>query len=118
MNIEHLKQAKKDKKLSYDDIAKLTGYSRSTITNIFCGYIEFPRHETVQAIERALGLAPAFTAEELAQGVGDYPVPLSQDDRNRIANLARADEVLGKKFVDTYLATLELLVEQKLSEKK
>ena len=34
----------------------MTGFSRSTITNIFCGYIEYPRFETIQAIERALGI--------------------------------------------------------------
>lgn len=56
MDIERLKQARKEKKLSYDDLAKMTGYSRSTITNIFCGYIELPRHETIVAIETALGL--------------------------------------------------------------
>lgn len=56
INIEQWKKAKKEKKLSYDDIAKITGYSRSTITNIFCGYIELPRYETIQAIEQALGL--------------------------------------------------------------
>jgi transcriptional regulator with XRE-family HTH domain len=56
VDIERLKQAKKEKKLSYDDLAAMTGYSRSTITNIFCGYIEFPRHETIEAIERALGI--------------------------------------------------------------
>lgn len=54
MDIQKWKIAKKKKGLSYDDLAKITGYSRSTITNIFCGYIEFPRYETIQAIERAL----------------------------------------------------------------
>ena len=57
MDIERLKKARKEKKLSYDDLAKMTGYSRSTITNIFCGYIELPRHETIIAIENALGLS-------------------------------------------------------------
>lgn len=69
MDIERLKQAKKEKKLSYDDLARLTGYSRSTITNIFCGYIELPRHETIQAIERALGLDNEKTPpDELSEG--------------------------------------------------
>ena len=57
MDIQKWKIAKKEKGLSYDDLAKITGYSRSTITNIFCGYIEFPRYETIQAIERALDIA-------------------------------------------------------------
>lgn len=56
MDIELLKKAKKEKKLSYDDLAHLTGYSRSTITNIFLGYIEFPRHETIQELYRVLGI--------------------------------------------------------------
>lgn len=69
--VEKLKQIKKEKKLTYDDIANLTGYSRSTITNIFCGYVKAPRYETISEIERALGLAPTFTDEERAQGVTD-----------------------------------------------
>ena len=65
IDIEKWKKAKKEKRLSYDDIAAMTGYSRSTITNIFCGYIDLPRHETIQAIERALGLdAPAETTAD------------------------------------------------------
>lgn len=56
MDIELLKKAKKEKRLSYDDLARLTGYSRSTITNIFLGYIEFPRHETIQELYRVLGI--------------------------------------------------------------
>lgn len=56
MNLEKWKIAKKEQHLSYDDLARITGYSRSTITNIFCGYIEFPRYETIQAIEKALGI--------------------------------------------------------------
>ena len=81
MNLEKWKQAKQEKHLSYDDIAKLTGYSRSTITNIFCGYIEYPRFETIQAIERALGITtePNLTAEqkelfELIQSLDDDEV--------------------------------------------
>lgn len=69
VDIERLKKAKKEKKLSYDELAQLTGYSRSTITNIFCGYIELPRHETMQAIERALGLDNEKSpSDELSEG--------------------------------------------------
>lgn len=64
LQLEEWKKAKKNLNLSYDDLAKMTGYSRSTITNIFCGYIELPRHETVQAIEKALGLDKTQATEE------------------------------------------------------
>lgn len=116
LDIQKLKTAKKEKKLSYDDLARITGYSRSTITNIFCGYIDLPRHETVQAIERALGLAPTFTAEEQAQGAVNAPTVLSDRDLNTLGIINRAEDVLGIEYVDAYLNVLDLAVEQKLKK--
>ncbi len=117
LNIERLKNAKKEKKLSYDELAQLTGLSRSTITNIFCGYIDLPRHETVQAIERALGLAPAFTEEEKALGLSDsHAVVLSDKDRRRFHVLAFADEVLGEEFVDAQINLLEIAANAKVKK--
>ena len=84
LNIEKLKQAKKEKGFSYDDLARITGYSRSTITNIFCGYIDLPRHDTVQAIEAALGLNQStleWTADDQAEGIQpNYREKLSPDE--------------------------------------
>ena len=83
LDIEKMKIAKKAKGLSYDDLARITGYSRSTITNIFCGYIDLPRHETIQAIERALGLNTTpiqITDEEKAVGVGAHGTNLSAEE--------------------------------------
>lgn len=69
IDLEELKKARKEKKLSYDEIAEVTGLSRSTITNIFCGYIKQPRYGTITAIETALGLSGtnSRTAEDEAQ---------------------------------------------------
>lgn len=118
INIEKLKQAKKERNLSYDDLAKITGYSRSTITNIFCGYIELPRHETVQAIERALGLAPEPTDEEKALGLSrTAPIALSDKDKRRLTMLMEADEVLGEERVDMALSIIELSVEAEKNKK-
>jgi transcriptional regulator with XRE-family HTH domain len=80
VDIEKWKQAKKEKHLSYDDLAKITGYSRSTITNIFCGYIDLPRHETIQAIERALGLEEQKTppVQELTEDEQEIFTIISQ----------------------------------------
>lgn len=100
LDIERLRKAKKEKKLSYDELAQLTGLSRSTITNIFCGYIDLPRHETVQSIERALGLAPTFTDEERALGLSDtHLIALSDNDRELINLFAEAEEKLGQSYV-------------------
>ena len=116
LNIERLKKAKKEKGLSYDELAQVTGLSRSTITNIFCGYIDLPRHETVQAIERALGLAPTFTEEERALGLSEqHSVVLSDKDRQRFHLLAFCDETLGQTVVDN---TLDLLYQAALNKGK
>lgn len=114
LNIERLKRAKKEKGLSYDELAQLTGLSRSTITNIFCGYIDLPRHETVQAIERALGLAPMFTDEERALGLSDnHPIALSDDDRELINLFAEAEEKLGKAYVRGVKQMVRLAIDTK-----
>jgi transcriptional regulator with XRE-family HTH domain len=96
IDIEKWKKAKKEKKLSYDDLAAMTGYSRSTITNIFCGYIDLPRHETIQAIERALGLDTVVPAPET-----------SEEERRLVAllNELTEDEILElSNYVDFLIA--------------
>lgn len=114
LNVERLKKAKKEKKLSYDELAELTGLSRSTITNIFCGYIDLPRHETVQAIERALGLAPTFTDEERALGLSDnHLIALSDDDRELINLFAEAEDELGKAYVKAIKQMVRLQIDTK-----
>ncbi|MBQ9113871.1 MAG: helix-turn-helix transcriptional regulator [Clostridia bacterium] len=93
IQLEKWKQAKKEKNLSYDDLAKLTGYSRSTITNIFCGYIDLPRHETVQAIESVLGLS--HEKLEITEADKDAGVELKHRE------ILSPDEM---EVVDTYRA--------------
>lgn len=47
---------KKELKLTLDDIAERTGISISTIKDIFRGATYAPRVDTVEAIERVLGI--------------------------------------------------------------
>ena len=53
-DISELKAILKEKKMTYDDLAKKTGYSKSCITKIFGGFAKYPRQKTVKAIEQAL----------------------------------------------------------------
>ena len=57
MNLELWKQTKKEKKLTIQKIAEKANLPKGTVQNIFCGYIPNPRPDTVEAIERALGLS-------------------------------------------------------------
>ena len=114
LNVERLKKAKKEKNLSYDELAELTGISRRAICSLFSEKTENPRIDTVQAIERALGLAPTFTDEERALGLSDsHAIVLSDKDRRRFHVLAFADEQLGEDFVDAQINLLEMAANAK-----
>ncbi len=108
MDIQKWKIAKKEKGLSYDDLAKITGYSRSTITNIFCGYIEFPRYETIQAIERALGLENNAPVKAATPASPPAPADEYTDEEKRIIAAYRA---LSAGMQEYMLETVEKLAD-------
>lgn len=56
MSIEEIKNYMKKNKISYEKLAEMAGLSVSTVTKIFGGFAKYPRVDTIQAIERALGL--------------------------------------------------------------
>ena len=56
INIDLWKKRRKELGLKYEDLAEAAKVSLNTVKNIFRGYTECPRIDTVQAIEQALGL--------------------------------------------------------------
>ena len=56
MDIEHLKKIKKEKKMKLQEISDLSGIPKRTVDGIFSGKTKNPRIDTMQAIERALGI--------------------------------------------------------------
>lgn len=56
MDIQEIKKYLKANKISYEKLAEMTGLSVSTITKIFGGFAKYPRIDTMEAIESALGL--------------------------------------------------------------
>ncbi len=73
MNIEAMKQKKKELRLSYDALAAKANVSRRSVIGIFNGSTPTPRIDTIQKIEQALGLSP-ITEEEFNGGMRDYAV--------------------------------------------
>lgn len=63
MDISTLKQRKKELKMTLDELSKKSGIAKRTLEDIFRGATKNPRIDTLQAIERALGL----TAQEETQ---------------------------------------------------
>lgn len=56
MDILTLKQRKKELKITNDELSEKSGIPKRTIEDIFRGATKNPRIDTMQAIERALGL--------------------------------------------------------------
>lgn len=56
MDLELWKKRRKELGLRYEDLAEKSGVSKRSIEDIFRGYTTTPRIDTVEAIERALGL--------------------------------------------------------------
>lgn len=98
VNIEAWNKERKRKGITLDDLAKQTDISISTIKDIFRGKTDNPRIDTVQAIERALGIQPQWTDEEIAEGVGNHPVNLSPEEWEVIELFSEIKRVKG----DTY----------------
>ena len=59
MNLEFYQRRRRELKLTYDDIVRLSGVSRRTVSGFFGGDPKYqnPSVTTIGAIERALGLA-------------------------------------------------------------
>ena len=113
-SIEALKKAKKLHKLTLDELAARSGVAKRTIEDIFQGKTKNPRVDTMQALERALGLAPTFTEEERALGLSDdHPIALSDDDRELINLFAEAEEKLGKAYVRGVKQMVRLAIDTK-----
>lgn len=72
IDVATYKSKKKELGITFDELSQLSGVPVQTLHNIFRGHTTTPRIDTVQAIERALGLdTPQWTDEERAQGVTD-----------------------------------------------
>ena len=115
MNIDALKKAKKEKGMTLQQIADISGIPKRTVDQIFSGKTINPRVDTMQAIEEALGLNKPleWTDEEKAAGVGRHLTYLSEHEYEW---LELRSEVLRVKGED-YLKTLKVMIEAITKEK-
>ena len=93
MEIQAIKQYMRSNKITYDELAERTGLSKSCITKIFAGYAKYPRIDTMQAIEQALG----FNRESLEWTEADKEAGIIVDYREKMS----ADE---REMLDLYRA--------------
>lgn len=65
MDIQEIKKYMKDNKITYKQLSEMCGVPESTLKNIFGGFTANPRVDTMQAIEKALGLESTEVPEQL-----------------------------------------------------
>lgn len=92
VNIELWKKRKKELHWSHDDLARESGVSRRTIAGIFAGDArgQNPTIETVQAIEKALGLSEEGYRSTMALEV----TPLEEEILNELHTMSDEDKQL------------------------
>ena len=114
MNIELLKQTKKEKKMTFPQISEISGVPLSTLYDIFRGITTAPRIDTIQAIERALGLnqQPEWTDEEKALGVGRHSTYLSEDDYEWLELKSEILRIHGENYLNTLKTMLIALTKE------
>lgn len=67
MTIEALKQRKKEIKMTLQEISDESGIPKRTLEDIFRGRTKNPRLDTIQAIERALGIDEKKPSDNLSE---------------------------------------------------
>lgn len=67
MDIEYLKKVKKEKRITLDEISAKSGIPKRTVEDIFRGATKNPRIDTMQAIERALGIEEKNSPSDMTE---------------------------------------------------
>ena len=113
VNIEILKKAKKEKKMTFEQLSDKSGVPLSTLYDLFRGVTTAPRIDTMQAIESALGIRDSLTNEERAAGaVHNAKISVDPDE---LAWLHLRDEIIAKMGIE-YLNTLIKLLEKMIEK--
>ena len=95
MDIEYLKQVKKEKKMKLQEISDISGIPKRTVDGIFSGKTKNPRIDTMQAIERALGIneTPELTDEQ--KQLYDFIAGLSATEVKELSSFV--DYIISKR---------------------
>lgn len=116
MDIERLKQRKKELGWTHEELAERSGVSRTTIARLFSGNPEYPSptYNTVEAIAKAMGLdRPTWTEEERALGVGEHSTVLSQEEWEWLELRSGLLETMGEDYLTALIKMLEEIIKKK-----
>lgn len=116
MDIQTLKARKKELNLTFEELSQRSGVPIQTLHNIFRGHTVNPRVDTMQAIERALGIGGQtleWTDEDRALGVGNHPVNLSADEWEWLELGSEVLRLKGKDYLEMLKRMIQAAIEIK-----
>lgn len=108
MDIEKYKLRLKELNMTYEDLSKTTGLSLGCIKRIMAGIARYPRIDTIEAIEKALGTeSQSITHEERLAGLTELKkesiTPIEDD-------MLYVFREIGKKYgLETQKAAITML---------
>lgn len=112
--IEQIKIALAKQNLKYKDLSLMSNIPFSTILKVLSGNTKNPRIDTMEAIERALGIGRSeWTEEEKALGIVEsVKVSVNEREMRWIQILSELDQVKGKEFTDKIVEMLETIAKK------
>jgi transcriptional regulator with XRE-family HTH domain len=116
MDIEYLKRIKKQKKMTLQEISILSGVPKRTVDDIFSGKTLNPRIDTLQAIERALGIKEEIPPSERTEGEKDWMqlyYALTDENRDLLVKLVLAFKDMPPDRRRFVLDAIRLAIAQK-----
>ncbi len=120
-NLNFYKTRKKQLKLTNQEISEISGIPKRTIEDFFSGASENPRIDTVDAINKVLGIksdADEWTDEEKALGVGRRAIYLSEDEFDWLELRSQVIEVQGESYLNTLIAMIKAGITENSKKKQ
>lgn len=120
MDLNLWKNKKKELKLTNQDIANNAQLPLRTVEQIMCGKVKNPRIDTVEAIEKVLGLNQfrGWTPEEKAAGVGRRAIYLSDEEYDWLEIRSEILRVKGEDYLSTLTNMLEAITKDENNQVK
>jgi transcriptional regulator with XRE-family HTH domain len=95
MDIELYKKTLKTQKMTYEDLANKTGISLGAIKRIMAGIAKYPRIDTIEAIEQALGLTSEATLPKEVMSLIELISTLTDEECEEVSRFI--DYVISKR---------------------
>lgn len=94
-----IKNELNDRNMTYKELSQLSGVPLDTLNNFFRGKTKNPRIDTIQAIEKVLGLNNSlYTADDYANGIQDTKkIGITADEEDILDKYQEVEELLGEK---------------------